>query len=163
MPAAVVLYRLDSANCTTTCHDGTTGTQDHSAAITDSGNVCNGCHTLTEGASDSANISSAENKQHDECSTCHNFDTGWEGKLVTAPGTRGVDTMIGGDCTGCHDAPDDWTSMHLPVTPVHSRSGNGHWYRWCCRRRTMRWLPLYPPPLVDAGDATVHNALRQLS
>jgi len=123
-----VVALTPSTNCTTNCHAGTAEkTQDHSTAITDSGNTCDGCHNSTVGTTTSANINSGQAKQHDECDTCHAFDAGWAGILDTPSTNRGVDTMTGGDCTGCHDAPDDWTSMHTPVAgTIHGAAYNNY-------------------------------------
>ena len=123
-----VVALTPSTNCTTNCHAGTAEkTQDHSTAITDSGNTCDGCHDSTKGTATSANINSGQAKQHDECDTCHAFDAGWAGILDTPSTNRGVDTMTGGDCTGCHDAPDDWTSMHTPVAgTIHGAAYNNY-------------------------------------
>jgi hypothetical protein len=123
-----VVALTPSTNCTTNCHAGTAEkTQDHSTAITDSGNTCDGCHNNTVGTTTSANIDSGQAKQHDECDTCHAFDAGWAGILDTPSTNRGVDTMTAGDCTGCHDAPDNWTSMHTPVAvTIHGAAYNNY-------------------------------------
>ena len=162
----------NTTDCTTACHTVANHKGNHLGRVADAAADCTGCHTAVDiiGQTDGIPVDSGNVLVHDTCTDCHEFNTtpstAMNSILITPDGTRGVTTMNdstpldtsdgGGNCTQCHTT--GWQAMHLPVTPVHNSLVTATGTVGAAGAGPCDGCHFDPPPLVDAGDVTVHNA-----
>jgi hypothetical protein len=128
-------------NCNT-CHgaDFTTihpDDIDHTAVVTVAGTSCGGsCHSNQPPL-----VDPADPKVHNACTSCHDTDGGLVSYAI------GQTFAAGGNCATCHT--ESFESIH-PDTVDHSLAIQLSTDCAGCHSA--------PPPLIDAGDPTVHNS-----
>ncbi|MFW8602265.1 Ig-like domain-containing protein [Desulfobacterota bacterium M19] len=157
-----------NGNCTTSCHNTTTGhAANHSTMVALNSNCAN-CHTGTEGGVNNVPTDALNNKVHDACTTCHEINiTTKNVELVKVPTTNGLTIAMpdggtvggndgGGDCVTCHGAyftkhkAADHTTAIAGVSPCngcHTTSAG-----------TATGAPVdYNDPKVHDSCATCHD------
>ncbi|NTV14181.1 MAG: hypothetical protein HGA96_09680 [Desulfobulbaceae bacterium] len=117
--ALVVVMPDGGGNCAG-CHGeyfSRHGNADHRSRV--AGNsACDACHAGTIGTATSVPTSTADNKLHDDCYTCHQSNGSVRAAYGKAPGLAAG----GGDCPSCHGA---YFPSHL-VTHVNRVAGSSN-------------------------------------
>ncbi len=138
-----------AGNCTH-CH-ATNGHQgNHTELVGDYVN-CTLCHAANVGSSFGAPVDPDDNKKHDECITCHNFNTTLKtlaqlgSSLVVAMPNGGVGTNNGGgSCASCHG---EYFSSHRNAD--HHTRVDGNTACSACHNGTAGTITGVPTSVTD--------------
>ena len=156
---------LPTSNCTTACHNTTTGHNgDHSSLVTDA-LLCANCHTTTApvGADNVPVDATAGNLVHDYCTSCHTNPSNDLIDTITPPSANGyVPTTMnnadgttltnngGGACDACHTTYYD----------AHTHGHTMNTVALCLNCHTATAAPYETGGQVHAASScsTCHNA-----